>query len=251
MTVMQAPVDLLRYARLRRDYARGVVTEPRVLRLRSLGGAAVLCRPSQDVFTFKHTFLARFHLPPAPLPPDATIVDLGSNVGYTVADLAHHYPRARVIGVEMDAANFALARANTASFADRVTLIHAAVWTENGVVSYSGADGDDAFHVDGLASTTAADSAPPAGVRNAPARRLGSILDELCVSRVDYLKMDIEGAEGPLLAGSLDWADRVHSMKVEIHPPATIESCRRALEARGFTCWEDEHHPACLCAERR
>jgi hypothetical protein len=46
----------------------------------------------------------------------------------------------------------------------------------------------------------------------------------------------------------VDWTDRVDAMKIEIHPPATIESCATVLESRGFRCWRDERHWACLCA---
>jgi FkbM family methyltransferase len=242
--VMQSPMDLARYARLRAAYGRAHVHAPRAdrppvpLRLRALGGNVVLCRASQDVWTFKHTFLVGFHLPPAPLGDEATIVDLGSNVGYTVAHLAYRHPTARVIGVEMDAGNFALAEANTAPFGDRVRLVHAAVWTHDGEIAYDG-DADDAFAVrDG------------AGTRRAPARRLDSLLDELGVEWVDYVKMDIEGAEAAIVGEDPAWLERVGAMKIEIHPPATYESLRTVLERRGFSCARDSRHWDCLVAVR-
>lgn len=249
--IMHSPLDAWRYARLRMLYglaqARGVAigvarSTPARIRVRSLDGAAVLCRPSQDVWTFKYTFLEQFHLPPMEIPPHATIVDLGSNVGYTVAHLATRYPEARVIGVEMDAANFELAVRNTASFGERVQLIHAAVWTSDGTISYTGED-DDAFKV--------AEHADEAGARSAPARRLTSIFDEHGIEQVDYLKMDIEGAEAAILADPAGWCSRVRSMKVEIHAPFSAEECRALLEAQGFSCWLDESHWNCVCAVRK
>jgi FkbM family methyltransferase len=240
--VLQTPIDVARYARLRRAYGRSPASAargaPEPLHVRALGGLPVLCRASQDVWTFKHTFLAQFHLPPVALPDRATIVDLGSNVGYTVAHLAYRHPTARVIGVEMDAANFALARANTAAFGDRVHLVHAAVWTHDGEIAYGG-DADDAFAVSGAA-----------GPRRAPARRLDSLLDELGIDRVDYLKMDIEGAEAAILGEPAPWLDRVRAMKIEVHPPATLASLRAALEPAGFRCTRDTKHPDCLIALR-
>ena len=147
-SVMQTPADFYRYARLRFRYRGGSSgTPPASIRLRSLGGASVICRASQDVFTFKHTFLVGFHLPPIDLPPNATIVDLGSNVGFTVADLAYRYPAARILGVEMDERNVTLARTNTARYGERVAIVHAAVWTHDGVVRYTG-EADDAFRVE-------------------------------------------------------------------------------------------------------
>jgi FkbM family methyltransferase len=248
--VMQSPVDVARYARLRAAYARARSGAPRVeappvaLRLKALGGHAVLCRASQDVWTLKYTFLSQFHLPPVPLSGGAIIVDLGSNVGYTVAHLAHLYPTARVIGVEMDADNFALAERNTAAFGDRVRLVHAAVWTHDGEIAYEG-EGDDAFAVSGDAPAGAATT-----VRSAPARRLDRILDEHGIHQVDYLKMDIEGAESAILADPDAWIGRVRSMKIEIHPPATFDSLRGVLESNGFTCSRDSRHWDCLVAVR-
>ena len=238
--VFQAPRDAWRYARLRSLQRRGLDGPPVLLRLRTLGGAAVLCRPGQDVWTLKHTFIEGFHRPPRPLPAGATIVDLGSNVGYTVADLACRHPDAQVIGVEMDERNFDLAVRNTAVFGSRVRLLRAAVWTEDGEIAYTGVDAD-AFHVDPAAGGTA---------MTAPAVRLDTLLRDHGVERVHYLKMDIEGAEAAILAAPLDWADRVDAMKIELHPPADSAACRAALEARGFACTGDARHPNTIIAMR-
>lgn len=239
---LESPLDVARYARLRLEKAWSSPAASRrppvTLRVRALSGLPVLCRASQDVWTFKYTFVSQFHLPPVALREGALILDLGSNVGFTVAHLAHVHPTARVIGVEMDAANFALAELNTAAFGERVRLVHAAVWTHDGEIAYGG-DGDDAFAVSG-----------DTGPRRAPAMRVDTILAAHGVTQVDYVKMDIEGAEAAILAEPADWLDRVCAMKIEIHPPATIESIRSVLEARGFTCSIDAQHPRCLIALR-
>ncbi|MEO8564454.1 MAG: FkbM family methyltransferase [bacterium] len=239
---METPLDMVRYARLRLEKAwsspaasRG---PPVPLRVRALNGLPVLCRPSQDVWTFKYTFVSQFHLPPVALREGALILDLGSNVGYTVAHLAQVHPTARVIGVEMDAANFALAQLNTAAYGERVRLVHAAVWTHDGEIAYGG-DGDDAFAVSG-----------DTGPRRAPAVRVDTILAAHGVTQVDYVKMDVEGAEAAILAEPADWLDCVRTMKIELHPPATMESIRGVLEARGFTCSIYAQHPRCLIALR-
>lgn len=240
--LFHSPADAYRYAQLRRRHRAGSAGPAAQLRLRALGGAAVVCRPGQDVWTLKHTFLEGFHQPPAELPRSAVIVDLGTNVGYTVADLAHRHPDARIVGVELDAENYEIARRNTARYGDRVTLVHAAVWTENGTVAYGG-EAADAFHV------TPGD--PPRGARTAPALTLAALFDRLGLERVDYVKMDVEGAEAAILAAPLDWADRVQSLKIELHPPAELDACRAALEGRGFSCGRDARHPHCLVAVRR
>ena len=56
------------------------------------------------------------------------MVELGSNIGVGLALLAERYPESRVLGVEADPANAALARRNLAPWADRARLVEAAVW---------------------------------------------------------------------------------------------------------------------------
>ena len=253
LRTLQGASDIVEYAELRWKALRHAAdTEPRAIRLRSLGGATMLCRPGQDVWTFKYTFLEPFHRPPVPLRPDAVIVDLGANVGYTVADLAYRHPAARVLGVEMDAENLALARRNTAWLGPRVELVHAAVWSIDGEVDYEG-DAADAFHVvaGGAVSGGAVAGDRVAGkAQHVRAVCMDTLLAEHGIERVDYLKMDIEGAEATILAGSCEWLDRVQAAKIEIHPPATLEGCRAVLEAHGLRCSVDPDHWSCLVAVR-
>ena len=242
-TLFQTPLDSYRYARLRQRRRSGPGGTPVSLRLRALGGAPVLCRPGQDVWTLKHTFIDGFHLPPIELPDGAVILDLGSNVGYTVADMAHRYPAARILGVEMDATNHRLAVANTAAYGTRVTILHAAVWVHDGEIAYAG-DEPDAYHVEmgGGSVPAVAEAVAGAPAAKAVAKRIGTLLAEHGLERVHYMKMDVEGAEADLLAGRLDWADRVDSIKVEIHPPASASVICDTLRAHGFTCSYDEQH---------
>jgi hypothetical protein len=61
---------------------------------------------------------------------------------------------------------------------------------------------------------------------------------------IDFLKMDIEGAEAQVLRVNTDWARRVRCIKVEVHGPYTVEDCVRDLQALGFTARPDRKHPA-------
>jgi FkbM family methyltransferase len=218
---------------------------PGIVRLRVRDMAVpMLCRPrtsdAQTLFVAMHD---RFHLPPIVLPDDCVILDLGANAGYTAAHLAHLYPQARVIGLEMDEKNAALARLNVAAFAPRCHIIHAAAWVENGWITYSGRR-EEAYKISDI------EKSAPVNIRRAPARAINSILDECELDRIDYVKMDIEGAEDAVLTSATEWLDRVVSLKVEIHPPATIDRTMRALAAKGFTAWRDSQHPACVAACR-
>ena len=76
-------------------------------------------------------------------------------------------------------------------------------------------------------------------------------MDEYQIDRVDYLKMDIEGAEADILPLAANWASRVDCLKVELHAPATYESCAAWLSSAGYHCQPDDKHQHCLVATRR
>jgi FkbM family methyltransferase len=86
--------------------------------------------------TFWGTFTRNDHLPSPEVHAPRIIWDLGANIGLTVAHLAFRFPHARVLGVELDEENVALARRNVAPWADRCGVIHAAVWPSDGEVQY-------------------------------------------------------------------------------------------------------------------
>ena len=116
------------------------------VRVRALGGKPVLLRPgSSDRSVLGEAFRGFYHVPPAALvgPHARRIVDLGANIGLTMAHLAVLYPEAVVVGVEMDAANAALARANVAAWAERCRVVESAVWTTDGMVRYMLTPGEE------------------------------------------------------------------------------------------------------------
>jgi FkbM family methyltransferase len=219
------------------------------LRLRPLGGREVLVRPStSDVDTVWGTFAGCYHRPP----PEAVaggirlVWDLGANIGLTMADLAEHHPGARIVGVELDAENAALARLNVAHWGPRCEVIEAGVWPEDGELRYVRLDGfTSGHHVTGAAfeddaSVTAASAVSPSSLL---------ALDGPDAT-VDFAKVDVEGAEQELLSRNTGWAEHVRTIAVEVHPPYTVESCERDLSALGYTTRRDSRHPAAVIGVR-
>lgn len=224
----------------------GDTAAPRVLRLKELQGNSLLCRPqTSDPWVMWGTFYHKFQSPPPGIDPMRCIVDLGANVGYTSAFFAVHYPQAKILAVEMDERNAAMAASNLAPFGDRCRLVHAAVWSKDGETEYGGTE-EQGYRVASLGL-----NGQQSSTRKVRTRSLDSLFAEHGLTQIDYLKMDIEGAEAEVLGGSLQWADRVRAMKIELHKPATFESCRAVLEPRGFNCQRDTHHPNCLIAVRQ
>ena len=241
--VLAHPQDITTFKTLR--YEPAALTGPASLHVKQLGGGPVLCRPgTSDSVVFWEAFYHRYHLPPRGLRPVRCIVDLGANVGYTAAHFAHLYPQARIVAVEMDPENADLFTRNNAALGSRCQLIRAAVWRNDGTIHYAG-DQAWSFHVSDPASGDGN------GHRTVPAKRLETIFDELDLRTIDYLKMDIEGAEAEVLQPPMNWASRVRAMKIELHPPADYDRCAAALTACGFRCRPDRRRRDCLVARSR
>jgi FkbM family methyltransferase len=220
------------------------------LRLRPLGGRRVLVRPStSDVDTVWGTFARGYHRPPEELAgrPVGLILDLGANIGLTMADFAVRFPGARVVGIELDGDNVLLARTNLASWHDRCEVVHGAVWTSDSEVFYAPLPGHTAGHqVGGTGSDL------PEGTVRVPAFSIDTLLDRHAPgARVDYLKMDVEGAERGLLSEPVEWARRVGCMKVEVHDPYGVDECERDMRALGFETRTDPRHWGCVIGVRR
>lgn len=237
----------VRLSRIRRHVGSGgrVVR----MRLRPLGGREVLIRPStSDVDTIWGTFAGHYHRPP----PEAIdgglrlVWDLGANIGLTMADIAERHPDARIVGVELDAQNAALARVNVRAWGARCQVIEAGVWPEDGELRYVRLEGATAgHHVTG--APLDADPAVTSSKAISP-RSLLALDGPDAV--VDFAKIDVEGAERELLTRDADWTTRVRTLAVEVHEPYTAESCARDLSALGFETRVDPRHWACVIGIR-
>ncbi len=243
LAVFTGPGDIRAFRRLRANAVPG--NEPVAVRIRPLGNEEVWCRPgTKDAVVLWATFHGRHHLPPARLRPECAILDLGANVGYTPRHFARLYPQARIVAVEMDGGNCLMASRNLERVGERCVLVNAAVWSSDGEVRYAGPN-EESYRV--LDRGEAGGSA----VRSVPSRTVQTILDGNGMDIVDYLKMDVEGAESEILRGNIEWTRRVMSMKIEIHRPEELDPLSRVLSEAGYLCRRDESHACCLYAARR
>lgn len=222
--------------RPRRGFAAAFPADSVALRLRALGGTRVYCRPgTSDATVLYDAFYRRYHLPPPEIGAPRTILDLGSNIGLTVAHYAALYPAARIVAVELDEENARACGRNLAPWGDRCSLVRGAAWSENGEVAYAG-------------PSTQARRIDPAGLLRSPAYDMPTLLDMVGGSVVDFVKMDIEGAEQELFRRPQAWIGRVRCLKVEVHAPYSVAACIGDLERFGFRCERDTAHPAAVVA---
>jgi FkbM family methyltransferase len=177
-------------------------------------------------------FLSGYHRPLKPLPQDATILDVGANVGYTMIDFKRYYPRARVIGVEMDQGNFALAQRNIEGL-PHVELVHGAIWFEDGEVAYDPTVDADAFSASRVGNKTVT-------VR---AWTVNTLMHNAGLGYVHYLKLDIEGAEKDLFQrGDLGWLYKIGQISVELHGGLDPKEVTSVLQTHGMHAQESSLH---------
>jgi FkbM family methyltransferase len=163
------------------------------------------------------------------------------------------YPRARIVSVELDADSAALARRNTAAFADRITVLHAAAWFEDSTVTYTTGD-EWGLQVREQWTGTPEHARPAhatgARVISVPALSVDTIMLRERLTHIDFAKVDIEGAEHAVIRADAPWLARTRSIQVEVHHPATVDGILTQLAAAGFAARKDTRHWSCAVGVR-
>lgn len=202
------------------------------------------CRPgTADAAMLWHTLADEMHITEMNLRENAVIFDLGANVGYTVIDFAIKFPTATIVAVELDKENAVIARHNIAPFSERCTLIEGAVWNEDGEIDYGGG-GAESLRV----------NASPRFVadRTASSFTIDTLMRMNGIEYIDFLKMDIEGAESQVLDSNAEWMQKVDTINVEAHfDHISTEECQQRLENAGFDVTIGKNDPKWLWGQRQ
>lgn len=156
---------------------------------------------------------------------DDVVIDVGAHLG-TFTRIALLRGAHRVVAVEPDPVNAAcFARTFAPDIADgRVSLVVAAAWHSPGSLTFEPGNSTQTGHV------TESESARGVTVR---AITLDEVVHELKLDRVDFIKMDIEGAERHALAGARKLL-AAHKPRLAIciyHAPDDPEAVPRAVFA--------------------
>ncbi|HUB72990.1 MAG TPA: FkbM family methyltransferase [Solirubrobacteraceae bacterium] len=191
---------------------------------------------SSDLDVFRNVFVERAY---AGVGGDADdvrlVVDCGANVGYASAYFAVRYPRAELIAVEPDAANYEMLQVNTAPFGERVRALRAAVWSAPAALVI-----DEGVYGDGREWSRQVREARPGESDCFAAVSVETLLRDSGHERISILKVDIEGAEAVVFAdGCQAWLPRVDSIAIELHSDTSFGDCHgvfhRAIAGEGFT----------------
>jgi hypothetical protein len=183
------------------------------LRIGRLSGRSVWVRPgTADVDQLWDVFVRHSHMPPARIQRRGVFLiwDLGARIGLSLADLAVEFPDAKLVGVEPDPENVALARRNFESWDDRASVIEEPIEPDT----------------------------------------LNSLLERGGGGPVHLVRMDVGGLERELLTRDTEWAEQVWCIKVTVHGDYTREACVADLERLGFRARPDRRHDHVVLGER-
>jgi len=134
------------------------------------------------------------------------ILDCGAYIGQSVIYFKKEFPAAELMAFEPDTAIFEILKRNVEENGLKdVTLHRAAVWTTNGSISFE-AKGSEGSHI---AEEGATDTI------SVPCMRLADIIAGLPV--IDFLKMDIEGAEFAVMNDCAPYLSKVQNLFLEYH----------------------------------
>lgn len=192
---------------------------------------------ASDLTVLVDTFLGKYHLPLVNLGTSPIILDLGSNVGYTMLHYKYLYPNAQIFGVEMDYDNFSIASENI-KFYQNCRIINAAVWTEDTIVNYNGKN-NESFHISSFEEG-----------KQVKALSINSIFNEFNIKDVDLVKMDIEGAEEEIFNKPLDWLKNIKYLLLEVHNQ-NVDFYFKKLEKEGFRCRLHSKHWSSIWATKK
>jgi FkbM family methyltransferase len=184
---------------------------------------------SSDAAVFTQVFLDRQGFFPVSGSP-RFVVDAGANIGLMSLCLANRFPQCEIVALEVDGANYRMLAENCRPYSS-ITPLHIGLWSHSTslLIDNPGAD-----------SWSFQTKEVPYGTAGAiTAIGMADLLERYGHSRIDILKLDVEGSEYEILSrGLAEWVDRVLTIVVEIHErikPGVTELVLSSLTREGFS----------------
>jgi FkbM family methyltransferase len=137
--------------------------------------------------------------------PSPVIIDCGANIGMSILYFKRLFPDAQILAFEPDEGNFELLSKNVElNNLEDVELRKAAIWINNGTISF-----------DSNESEASRISEHKESSRQVKCERLSDLLENYI--NIDFLKIDIEGAEWEVIKDCAKKLSQVENMFLEYH----------------------------------
>ncbi len=172
--------------------------------------------------------------------PTPVIIDAGAHIGLATLYFKKVYPAARVIAIEPLPENFKLLEKNVwENQLENVELHNVALAARTGTLPFYTDATDEKWHSTASFISGAWNHTQRSRTLSVPAQPLSDFLHQ----PVDFLKLDIEGAEQEVLFAAADQIRQVKHLIMEFHPTAdqSLAKVYDWLADYGFTItlWKD------------
>ncbi|MGZ4881650.1 MAG: FkbM family methyltransferase [Halobacteriota archaeon] len=145
-----------------------------------------------------------------PSKPPRIIIDAGANIGLTSVFYANKFPRARIIAIEPEEANFEMLKKNAAYYSN-ILPIQGALWREEAMLNLSNpGTGSWGYQTRGQQESDTVEG-------HTPGMTVNKLMEQYGIDYIDLLKIDIEGSEKEVFETSSCWIDKVGAIIVELH----------------------------------
>jgi len=158
---------------------------------------------------------------------DSTFVDVGANYGFYTLFAASKCARGKVISIEANKTLFKHVKENIAiNDFKNVECLNYAIWDKSGeeIKLYEDL-------ISGHNPTCFGNSENYSIIKTIT---LDKIVSDFSLSKINWLKMDIESAEVKALEGSKNALKIIENLLLEIHSKRNGEECERLLKNYGF-----------------
>jgi len=190
--------------------------------------------PSSDVATYRQVFIDQEYDFVVETQP-GVIVDAGANIGLASIYFANRYPDAKIIAIEPEQSNFDLLKENTAPYSN-VIPVQAALWNKHEEINLI----DPGLGKWGFMTEMKSPSERLPGSICHPvmAVTIDEIMRDYGLTKIDILKIDIEGAEREVFGDTSSWIGRVDAIIIELHESMKA-GCNRSFYC-GSTGFDNE-----------
>lgn len=162
------------------------------------------------------------------------VIDAGAHIGLATLYLAEHYfPKAQFCLIEPSEKNRVLLRHNMTEERLPVQIVEGVVSAHSGTAFLN--ESGIGYNVRIARGEEAERSTA------VPAQSISFLMQQNGWTYIDFIKMDVEGAEQFILTENNDWLQHTRAILLEIHPPFTIEQLFAAVSPFGFNIVATAH----------
>ena len=162
-----------------------------------------------------------YKIPFLVLPEKSVILDLGAHIGCTAIYFSMIYPDAQIYAVEASEESYNILKENVKSFKN-IIAVQAVIDSKDGVVCFdtSGYSFNSKINHNG---------------KMVQSISISTLMMQYQITRVNLIKIDIEGAEKNILQNNVNWLKKTDNMIIELHDDYKLVDLSKDIAPFGFT----------------